>query len=521
MYPRYRRHRPSRVAIASGLLATLMLVCGVALPAAAQNNWQKEIDFDLLKADEGTNLATGAGLSVTQVETFMGGHYLPSTTGPDVAGKTFTVRSGTTGGTSSHATTVGRYFYARDNFTQVSVAPQISNVDLYSATSWLTGGYLTADTNLNPPPVSPNRSRVASHAYLPGTNTSQTERVDYLVDTDDFIQVTAGANATVTGIATSFNSIAVGHVNPALNGPNGTDPALFGYPAGRHKPDLVATHGTSDAIGIISGSAGLLIDLGSRAALSDGSYVSPRTGTTIRHAQTSETVKAALMAGANRVVTADEDLWSGVPITDYRTAAGNRTANGLDTRFGAGRLNINQSYKIIQGGEQASLEDAPLTAGAVAAYGFDYDPTFGGADASNTTASYRFGTVAEGGTLTTTLAWNVPIVFDSNFALNATPDFNRIELLLFDLTAGTPALVANSSSAIDNTQSLWQDLAGDSQYLLQVRAIDGQSPFDQDYSLAWRVDGWAPALDVAVPEPTAAACLLLGAVALLGRRRGR
>src|SRR5690606_24330375 len=128
----------------------------------------------------------------------------------------------------------------------------------------------------------------------------------------------------------------------------------------------------------------------------------------------------------------------------------------------AGRLNINQSYKIIQGGEQDSGEDAVAgpQAGHIAAYGFDYDPGFGGAEGNNATASYYFGTLAGGGKLTSTLAWNVPVTFAAGtFDPTAAPDFHSMELLLFDVTAGGLTPVASSSSLVDNTQSLWLDLA--------------------------------------------------------------
>lgn len=516
---------PIRIAPTIAFASALLAVSLTPTAASAQNLWQQEIDFDLLLADEGANIADGTGLHVTQVEAPENGHYAPSLSDGSFAGKTLTLRSGNTGGSSNHAGNVGRYYFGKGGFNQVSLAPEINNIDLYSFSGWNGSGYLQPSGLAAPPPVSPNLSRVATHAYNDATSNDRTKRIDYLIETDDFIQVVfsdgGSATSTVDGFGAAFNTIAVGRFD-GTNAGGGTSP-VFGYPDGRHKPDLVATHGASDSIGIVGGASALLISLGADASLSNGSYVGPRTGLTLQHAQTSESVKAALMAGANRTVTADEDLWSGSPITDYRASATNQTANGLDGRYGAGRLNINKSHKIIQGGEQDSLEDTPLTAGTIGAFGFDYDDSFGGAALSNATASYRFATVADGGRLTSTLAWNVPIDYDTDgsFTLTSTPDFNQLELLLFDvtpLTGDTLNPVASSSSIVDNTQTIWQELDGDREFLLQVRAIDGQLPFSQDYSLAWQIDGWAAPSEV--PEPGTLAALLAG-LALASTRRRR
>ena len=53
------------------------------------------------------------------------------------------------------------------------------------------------------------------------------------------------------------------------------------------------------------------------------------------------------------------------------------TDNGLNNVYGAGQLNIYNSYHITAAGEQNSLQDAPGTHGNIGRYGFDYDPYFG------------------------------------------------------------------------------------------------------------------------------------------------
>ena len=69
-----------------------------------------------------------------------------------------------------------------------------------------------------------------------------------------------------------------------------------------------------------------------------------RNGNTIYNAERSEVVKAALMAGASRSA-----------ISGYTA----NTDNGLNNVYGAGQLNIYNSYHIIAAGEQNSLRGCP------------------------------------------------------------------------------------------------------------------------------------------------------------------
>ena len=78
----------------------------------------------------------------------------------------------------------------------------------------------------------------------------------------------------------------------------------------------------------------------------DGS-TSNRNGAVIYNAERSETIKAALMAGASRFTF---NTSTTANVEDYRVAAANQTDNGLDWRYGAGQLNINNSYNILAAG---------------------------------------------------------------------------------------------------------------------------------------------------------------------------
>ncbi len=85
------------------------------------------------------------------------------------------------------------------------------------------------------------------------------------------------------------------------------------------------------------------------------------------------------------------------------------TDNGLNNVYGAGQLNIYNSYHIIAAGEQNSREDLPAGNGEIKAVGFDYDPQFGGLNGnSNRTGSYVF-TALTTGSLSASLVWNLTV----------------------------------------------------------------------------------------------------------------
>ena len=154
------------------------------------------------------------------------------------------------------------------------------------------------------------------------------------------------------------------------------------YALASTRPDLVAPMGaTSYATPVVASAAALLVEVGHNGGttLSTDPLVQSttnRNGDTIYNAERSEVVKAALMAGASRTAS---QLLLGYHAT---------TTNGLDSTYGAGQLNIYNSYHIIAAGEQNSREDGGT--GFIGRFGFDYDPNFGGLSSSNRTASYLF-----------------------------------------------------------------------------------------------------------------------------------
>ncbi len=174
------------------------------------------------------------------------------------------------------------------------------------------------------------------------------------------------ANRPLLGSA--FNSIAVGVTSG--NHPRGSfdlSTADAVYAAGRTRPDVVAPIGsTSGAAPVVSSLAAVLVETGHTggATLSHGSTTN-RAGATIYNAERAETIKAAIMAGADRET---HNLSTSAQINDYR-ASGYATANGLDSRYGAGQVNVSNSHQIIAAGEHeagsvlrgASVQSAPVS----------------------------------------------------------------------------------------------------------------------------------------------------------------
>jgi hypothetical protein len=334
--------------------------------------------------------------------------------------------------------------------------------------------------------------------------------LDWVVDRDEYIQVVAmnngGTNYPTMG--SSFNAIAVGLSNgTAAHGsyPLGTT-SITPYASAGTRPDLVAPATvTSDATPMVSSAAALLVQVGHQGGntlSTDPSvpFTTNRNGDTIYNAERSEVVKAALMAGASRTATQ--------LATNYTV----NTANGLNNVYGAGQLNIYNSYHIIAAGEQNSREDLSRGGGEINSVGFDYDPAIGGVKRSNKTGTYVFKALTTG-SLAASLVWNLNVqgVTASGFDTSAT--LNNLGLYLYDTT--TSKQLASATSLVDNTENIWYTslTAGDS-YLLEVASLQ-TTDFLWDYGLAWNIS----ATTTHAPLPPTVYLLGSGIVAMVFLRR--
>ncbi|MBU0995319.1 MAG: hypothetical protein KJ737_22715 [Proteobacteria bacterium] len=443
-----------------------------------------DVGYTMLSGALGSSTPDGTGVWVTQVEApVTNGEWMPDPGNSQFDGKTLNDMSGSGGLYSSHATTVAYYFFGNT----ASMAPGVSVIDCFSINHWLASGYLRVSDDRHPLSSS---SRISNHSWVgtsPGYASEILRRLDWVIDRDEFIQTVANCVSGSPLMGDSFNSIVVGRTSGESG--SGTVYVDSDYTGGRQNPHIVAPQAyLSNAIPVISSIAGVLVEAGhTKTYLSNDPYITYRTnrsGNRIYNAERSEVIKAVLMAGADRF-THNTTQWD---ITTYRTDPVDQTENGLDKRYGAGQLNIYNSYFILAGGEQNCEEDAPEGGGHIGWDGFDYDPYFGGVSGSNDTSSYYFTADENHSRLAATLIWNISINGGTYYSFNGNATLYDMDLLLFDVTdPENPVLSACSMAEGVNQENLWVPLEKGTNYCIQVRKGSSQSDFLWDYALAWHL----------------------------------
>lgn len=478
-------------------LSVRCLAAGSLLMAAslAGADYFDDVGIAPLRDELGAALPTAAGVPVMIVEADRNAdasivEYAPDPDDPEFAGQNLTV--GESGPRvhapySAHATGVGRRFFGQRS----SVASGIDRIAVYATPAWLGSAFLRLGELRRPKAAV---SRVAAHAWVGSAdrdiagaaNAEALRRVDWLIDRDELLHV-VGFNGSSRSplLGDAENVLAVAHT--ATDRHRDTLAVDMHYVAGRTRPHLVAPDKTpSGATGRVASAAAMLIGIGhDEPPLSRGS-TRTRAGRRIYNAERAEVIRAVLMTGADRT-TANGD---GVNITDYRLAARDRAANGLDRRYGAGQLNVRRSYRILTAGEQDSREDG-RSRGRIARAGFDYDASFGGRGGSNEQATYALATGADGGVLTVTLVWNLEVVGGTLF-FGQHAVARDLDLVLDDVSGGRRRNVAVSRGRLDSNETLRVALAPGHDYEISVRPGENQLPFDRDYALAWQVTA-APA----------------------------
>ncbi len=454
-----------------------------------------------LQAELGASIPDGSSISlVTQAEAAtMLDHdwddqtepipvWMPDPGHSQFGGKTIFNQSGSPPYYSGHATGVGRQFYGNTG----SIAPGLDTIESYLADHWLEEGFLRGNTTAKPLITA---SRVANHSWIGRADEldpTLLRRVDWVISVDEYVQVVGPCRSNYPLLGSAFNTIAVGQATGESG--SGTISVDSVYNDGRTCPQLIAPRRTaSSAIPVVAAGAALLIDLGhSDPGLSTDPVVQQttnRNGDSLYNAERSEVVKAALMAGADRVTHNTVIINDSTPdIIDYRVIAANQTANGLDRRYGAGQLNIYNSYHIVAAGEQNSTEDQAAAGGIIGSRGFDYDPSFGGDEGSNAAASYYFASISGLNRLWASLVWNIEINGGAGVDFDGAAALNDLDLFLFDVTApDDPQLVSASTCSAGSTENLWVRISKPGNYMIQVTPGAGQFPFNWDYALAWRI----------------------------------
>jgi hypothetical protein len=471
-----------------GYLRALVFAAFTAQGLQGQLTTQQkdDIGFTALQTKLGAGMPTGTGISVSQVEAQDGSaNYRPDAT--VLTGKNFIYASVGSTAASSHATTVGKYFYGSSSLApSIGVSPQ--RVTSYDANGFIGSNFLRTSNTTQLPVVESND--IQNHSWVGelGTtalNIDATRRMDYAIQRDDFVAVFGLNNGSGTAVpslmAGSYNGITVGLSNGAHSRGGTTLDS-----GSRTRPDIVVpTTATSWAAPTVGGAVALLLETSrGTLALSDASK--------------SIVVKSLLMTGASRVET------------EFTTPWAHTASQPLDAVYGAGELNVLNSHDILKAGQNDASGVSTVTS-----TGWDF-----GIGSSVTTGLYFFDLISPGSAydIAASLVWNREITAldtqpGSGVNYTFTPKLVNLDLRLFSATGFVlgSELVA-STSTVDNVELIVAKGLAAGRYAWQVTSAD---PANTEYGFSWNVES----VTMAVPEPSTLILAALGILLPLVRRR--
>jgi hypothetical protein len=350
---------------------------------------------------------------------------------------------------SGHANAVAGNFYGMSGGTATNVA----HVDNYEANTFINY-YVNQGHSIS--------NRVVNQSFTAGTYDTSLDQIydNYAANNGVLFVTGAGFNGSpVYSPATCYNGIGVG-VSDNSNTPYGPTPD------GRSKPDIVAPGSpdtvTSYSTPLVSGAAALLMQAGLRG---DG-------GSDTNSAANIRTVKALLLNGA--VKPAD---WT------------NNAPSPLDTRYGAGVLNVFNSYKQLIGGKRGYIVSTSVSignphppTGATGTVGVlsGWDFNTNSSSATSDVVKHYYFNVTNGVsnatfTATATLVWN---------RHRSQTSINNLDLFLYNAISSN--LVACSTSLVDNVEHLWLPRLPQGRYDLQVFKSGGATiTTNETYALAF------------------------------------
>lgn len=453
--------------------SVLIVLVFVLTPCAMTfgQTWKSEIGFNDLVSEKGGSLGDGSGLMVMQAEApDSAGNYMPDVTDAEFSGKTFTEGSGAFG-TNNHGTLVARNFYGNSS----SMTGGISSITGYDANDYIFNWLNALSGNdLNSTPA----FDIGNHSYVGnGLTTAQAEdileRFDFVINRDNTLMVVGANNgstsATPQVLTPSYNAIAVGRSD---GGHSQSLTSVYGAPRFATSIVVPSAGATSFSTPVVGSAAALLKHAGA--------------GTDFIQ---NEVIRSTLFAGATKDEFATWDRTSTRP---------------MDEVFGFGELNILNSYHIFEGGQFEGSTTDPTS--NIHDLGWDYGDFDGSKD-----LFYDF-SISPGGdaSLSAVLSWNIDIIdLNSGTAFEAQRDLADLNLELFD-SSGTflgSLLDSSNGSAYNNEHIFFEGLDG-GDYTFR---ISGNSA--TDYGFSWHIQS--------VPEPSSAALIGLGALAMIARRRRR
>ena len=411
-----------------------LLLLSISIAVASPQT--ETIGLDLLRATDPS--LTGNGVRVAQPEAPVSStdwQVNPSSVGQPVSLFTYYSSGGSStafpnglGSESGHANGVGMNFYGSTNGT----APGVAHVDNYEANYF----YQSVVT-----PGLPIPAKIVNQSFVFGNNppqtTADTQYDNYAAQNNTLFVSGVGNSGAPMAPSTSYNGIGVG----AFGGASAVGPTTDN---GRSKPDITAPgEATSFSTPYVAGSAAILVQAGARG---DGGAGTASASADIR------TLKALLLNGAVKPAG-----WT------------HTTTAPLDTRYGAGILNVFNSHRQLAAGKKAFVESTTVSSGGAHPPGSNSGNLDGVGWDFNTIAStitqdrvnhYYFNFPAGGGSnysVTATLVWNRPAAQSSA---------NNLDLFLYDTSNGS--VVASSVSAVDNVEHLHVTNLVAGRYDLQV-----------------------------------------------------
>jgi hypothetical protein len=373
------------------------------------------------------------------------------------------------GSESGHADAVAENFYG----LSVGVATNIAHVDSYEA-NYFYDHIIAANF---PPDIG---DAVVNQSFTFGalaTNTQQTadsQYDNYAVEYQTLFVSAVDNGGHVHAPGTSYNCIGVG----AYLYPNNYSSVGPTIDNGRAKPDLTApANFTSYSTPQVAGAAALLMQAGRRG---DG-------GGDTNAASDMRTVKALLLNGA--IKPAD---WA------------NNPPSPLDPRYGAGVLNVFNSYEQLAGGKHGYVVATSAASGGA-------HPPTGSSGTITVLSGWDFNTNASGVTSDSVNHYYFNVTNNSAnavFTLTATLVWNRQQnqtainnLDLFLYNCANSNLVACSTSLVDNVEHIFLPILAPGRYDLQAWKAGGTPGVgivssSETYALAWEF--FSPSLSLAL-----------------------
>ena len=460
--------------------------CLFSFPLHAQlsSAQREDIGFTALQNLLGASMPTGAGVSVTQVEAPASGSYRPDSTAFD--SKSFSFPSGGNSSISWHATTVGQFLYGTSGIApDMGSSATSASIAVYDAANWLGSGFLNTGT----PSLLPNVETrpIQNHSWIGSTSnaaldTEILQRFDYMLARDNVFAAVGvnngSANPLPALLGQSHNALAVGLSNGDHSAGSTT---LDG--SGRTKPDIVVpTTATSWATPTVAGAGALLLQ-------------TARADVSLSNASESVVLRSLLLAGASKEEPEFTRTWT------------HSESSPLDSRYGAGELDVKTSFDILRGGEFASSADS-----LASERGWDFGTAFVAAP-----GAYFFDLTSDAAplSLTASLVWNsVVSATDTNpnpfvVAYSFSTIVPNLDLRLYSATGfALGNQIAASLSTVDNLELIYAKDLLPGRYALSVNS----NTDSVNYGLAWTAS---------VPEPSSLLLLSVAAIVLWRFRKSR